>query len=112
MVYRKDDLIEDTIAAMNKLTVHSYIAKSQANYFKHRKAELEMYEAIVLADFAENYEFVIQDEIQSCHWCKQQCTIHPIAVYICDSDSKKVEQLSLCFISEDLKGHSTRILKN
>ena len=41
MVYRKDDLIEDTIAAMNKLTAHSYIAKLQANYLKHRKAELE-----------------------------------------------------------------------
>ena len=106
MVYRKDDLIEDTIAAMNKLAAHSYIAKSQANYLKHRKAKLEPHEAIVLADFAENYEFVIQNEIQSYHWCKQQCTIHPIAVYICDSDSRKVEQLSICFISEDLS-HDT-----
>ena len=58
-------------------------------------------------DFAENYEFVIQNEIQSYHCCKQQCTIHPISVYICDSDSRKVEQLSsLCFISEDLS-HDT-----
>ena len=102
MVYGKDDLIEDTITAMNKLTAHSCIAKSQANYLIHHKAELEPHEAIVLVDCAENYEFVIQNEIQSYHWCQQQCTIHPIAVYICDSDSRKVEQLSLCFISEDL----------
>ena len=80
---------------MNKLTAHSYIAKSQANYLKHREAELQPHKAIVLADFAENYEFVIQNEIQSYHWCKQQCTIHPIAVHICNSDSRKVEQLSL-----------------
>ena len=65
MVYGKDDLIEDTITAMNKLTAHSCIAKSQANYLIHRKAELEPHEVIVLVDFAENYEFVIQNEILS-----------------------------------------------
>ena len=107
MVYSKHDLIEDTITAMNKLTAHSYIAKSQASYLKHCEAELELHEEIVLADFAENYEFVIQNEIQSYHWCKQQCTIHPISVYICDSDSRKVEQYSLCFISEDLSPNTS-----
>ena len=41
VVCGKDDLIKDTVTAMNKLTAHSCIAKSQANYLKHRKAELE-----------------------------------------------------------------------
>jgi hypothetical protein len=31
--------------------------------------------ALVLGDFAENYTF---DEIQSFHWCKLYCTLHPV----------------------------------
>jgi len=65
MIYTKDELVEDTVIAINKLAAHSYIAKSQSNYLKLHKPTLVLHEAIILADFAENYEFVIQNEIQS-----------------------------------------------
>ncbi len=32
----------------------------------------------MLADFAENFKFVIQDKIQSYHWSQHQCMLHPI----------------------------------
>jgi hypothetical protein len=33
-------------------------------------------------DFAENYGFILQDEIQSYHWSDNGCTIHPVVLYI------------------------------
>ena len=59
------DLLVDTIS---KLTVYSFIAKSQARYIKNRKDNMSETSCIVLLDFAENYQFVVQDEIQGFHW--------------------------------------------
>ena len=61
-------------------------------------------ECLILADFAENYHFIIQDEIQSCHWSKESCTLHPICIYILCNGT--IQPLSLCFISDDLE-HDT-----
>ena len=58
--------------AINKLTAHSYIAKCQVRYLKQQKENLAKDCCIVLGDFAENFTFVIQDEIQSYHCCKRQ----------------------------------------
>ena len=68
---------------MKKLEITSnwFIAKSQVNYLKHPKEILSPDETIVLVDFADNYTFVVQDDIQSYHWCKKQCSIHPIVIY-------------------------------
>jgi hypothetical protein len=60
------------VQKLNTLTAHSYIAKVQAKYLKKCKEELKEIEVIVLGDFAENYKFVIQDEIQGFHWNKQR----------------------------------------
>ena len=49
---------------------HSYLAKCQAQYLNDKKQSLRSEEAIVLGDFAENYQFHIQDEIQSYCWSK------------------------------------------
>ena len=50
--------------------------------------------------FAENYPFVVQDEIQGMHWNNSQCSLHPIVVYYRDGDVTKSH--SICFISDDL----------
>jgi len=52
---------------------HYFTAKAQAAYLKQWKETLESDECVILADFAENYQFIIQDEIQSCHWSKELC---------------------------------------
>ena len=44
-------------------------------YLKHKKEDLAMNEAIALGDFAENYQFIMQDEIQNYHWSKTSCTL-------------------------------------
>ena len=44
---------------------------------KKRKEELCTSIALILGDFAENYKFVVQDEVQSFHWNSLQCTVYP-----------------------------------
>ena len=91
---------EILINSINKLTRHSYLAKAQARYVKSKKESLDAKEVMALGDFAENYQYLIQDEIQSFHWSKEYCTLHPLVIYYKDGDGS-LQQYSLCFISDD-----------
>ena len=53
-----------------------------------KKESLLPNKAIVLGDFTENYQFIVQDEFQSFHWSKEYCTLHPVLVYFLDDDDK------------------------
>ena len=75
------EFIEKLAEKLNNTTSHSYIVRSQAAYLKKLKEDLPTDEVIVLGDFAENYKFIVQDEIQGYHWNEQQCTLHPIVIY-------------------------------
>ncbi|XP_065684929.1 uncharacterized protein LOC136097009 [Hydra vulgaris] len=94
-----NEFIELLCEKLDNITSHSFIAKSQSSYLKHLKETISIDEAIVLADFAENYTFVVQDEIQSYHWSKSQCSLHPVVIYY---NKVKLEISSLCVISDDL----------
>ena len=98
------EFISLLIEKLQALTTHSFIATSQAKYLKKVKEELREDKVIVLGDFAENYKFIIQDEIQGFHWNKQSCTLHPIVIY--HIKDNKLTERCLCFISDDLN-HDT-----
>lgn len=72
------------IESIEKLTSHSYISRAQTSYLQKRKDNLDNNSAIVLLDFAENYSFVVQDEVQAFHWNNVQATLHPIVIYYRD----------------------------
>ena len=55
---------------------------------------------IVLEDFGENCQFLVQEEIQSYQWSKEYCTLHLLVIYFIDGDGN-IEHNSLCFISDD-----------
>ena len=59
-----------------------------------------------LGDFSENYEFLVQDEIQSYHWSKDSCTLHPIVVYFKTPGEQEIQHKSFCFMSDD-RNHDT-----
>lgn len=99
-----EEYIDILIEAIDALTPHSYIAKCQAKYLKNRKEDLPQDCLIVLGDFAENYTFVVQDEVESFHWSKQHCTLHPIVLYY--KENGKLLQKSFCILSHDLE-HDT-----
>ena len=103
------DFFEFLANLIDKLTIHSYISKCQARYLKQLKNDLNQKQnvCIVLADFSENYTMTVQDEIQSFHFNKPQCTIHPLVVYLPSPDqSSSYIQQSLAFFSDDLN-HDT-----
>ena len=52
---------------------------------------------LVLDDFAENCQFLIQDEIQSYHWSKEYCMLHPVVDYFKD-DTDSLWHISIYFI--------------
>ena len=95
------------IECIEELTAHShsYISKCQTKYLENLKENLSDNECIVLGDFAENYEYIVQDEIQSYHWCKNGCTLHPVAIYYRsqgDLEHKgNLEHKSFCYMSDD-----------
>lgn len=78
----------------------------QSKFLKDRKNNLTETEIIVLADFAENYSFVMQDETQGHHWLNRQATVHPFVFYFKYED--KINSHSICIINEHLK-HDTSI---
>ena len=75
-------------------------AKAQAKYLKKLKKDLKEDEVIVLGDFAENYKFIVQDEIQGFHWNQTQCTLHPIMIYY--KQGNDLFSYSICYISDDI----------
>ena len=91
------------ISAVNAITKHSFLAKCQANFLIAKKESLNMNEMIVHGDIAENYQSLVQDEIQSYHWSKEYCTLHPLIAYFIDGDGN-IQYNSLCIVGKG--GHS------
>ena len=58
---------------------------------------------IIYGDFAENFSFIVQDEIQAYHWNNQQCSLHPIVLYYRKENESDLVLASVCFTSDDLK---------
>ena len=98
------EFVESLVDKMNDLTGHSYLARSQAQVLKRCTEELAADEVIILVDFAENFKFMFQDEVQSYHWTQQSCTLSPVVVYF--KKDGLLASSSLCFISHYLN-HNT-----
>jgi len=93
------DYINLVVSQLQKLTAHSYIAKCQTLHLNKRKEEIDTSVALILGNFAENYKFVVQDEVKSFHWKNLQCTLHPVVVYY--KADGKLMHTSFCVISDD-----------
>ena len=59
----------------------------------------------MIADFSENYSFILQDEAQGFHWNNSQATIHPFVVYYAELPGK-LQHLSFVVVSDCLN-HDT-----
>ena len=58
-------------------------------------------DCLVTLDFAENYTFESQDEVQGAHWTNNQATVHPIVIYY--KENEELISKSFCIISDSLK---------
>jgi len=91
------------LESLIKLLKHDFIAKQQSIFLKNLKTP-QMDYFIVIADFAENYSFVLQDAAQGFHWTNTQATIHPFVIYYPSANS--VLHKSFVVISDHFK-HDT-----
>ena len=80
IVKNPDDFLEELTDNLYKLTKHHYVSKSQTCFLKHLKENLKLNECIM--DFAENFSFIIQDEVQSSYFSKNQATLYPFVIYV------------------------------
>ena len=96
-----NEYVNIVIEQLHILTAHSYILKCQLRYLKKLKSEIDSSTVLVLGDFAENYQFVIQDEVQWFYWSNSQSTLHPVVTSYQENDEMK--NISYCVISDDRK---------
>jgi len=54
-----EDFVDLLCEKTDKLTAHSFIAKGQGAFLKKQKEELQDESAIIICDFAENFEFSV-----------------------------------------------------
>lgn len=74
---------------------HMYVTNQQSGYLKYVRKNLKTNEALILMDFAENYKYVVQDDIQARYWNQTAVTLHPVVIYI--NDGIQVNNINLCF---------------
>jgi hypothetical protein len=104
------DYASTTIPAFIK---HQHNARWQDAQFKESLAKLQPGEIMSLIDYAENYSFKGQDEVQSIHWYNFQITILVHIMYSVnpafdarDPKSKRLHTAYYYYISDDPKHDS------
>ena len=66
------EFVESFCEQLKSLLTHSFIAKQQSLFQMESKSYLQPGVFQVMADFSENYSFVLQDEAQGNHWNNKQ----------------------------------------
>lgn len=92
------EFIDSFCKQLRDLIPHAFIATRQASFLNDTKQALKEGEYVVLGDFAENYTFVTQNEIQSAYFNRPQCTLHPFVIYY--RKGEEIDHKSLLVISE------------
>lgn len=95
-----DSFCDSFVESISKVLHHDYTARKQADFFRDVKDKLKIGEVLVVADFSENYSFVLQDSVQGVHWNNTQCTVHPFACYYIDK--RDVRPLNFIVLSDSL----------
>ena len=108
IVKSSEDFVESLIQMLQNYMKHNFITKMQSSAYKMAKEDLKEGQMIVVCDFAENYSFVVQDEIQSFHWNNSMVTLHPFVGYYKDEDILKhanFVSISECNIHDSVSVH-------
>ena len=87
--------------------MHFNISKCQSTYLKKLKSEIDSSTVLFLGDFAENCQFVIQDEALGFHWNNSQCTLHPVVT--CYQENNELKNISYCVTSDNRKHNVTLV---
>ncbi|KAJ8050292.1 hypothetical protein HOLleu_03436 [Holothuria leucospilota] len=97
---------------MEKFPCHLFQAKwQQGQYYSLCKNPPEK-SVVIVMDFAENYSYAMQHEVQSSHWYIAQVTLHPmVAHYQCECDQTSPVREAIHIITDDMKHDSHAVYK-
>ncbi|CAF1541986.1 unnamed protein product [Adineta ricciae] len=72
-------IIDELNSRWSSFITHTYITRKQPHYIKSIKlnSSLTTY-SVVHVDFAENFTFVAQNEVQSAYWSQKQATVYTV----------------------------------
>lgn len=99
-----EEFIDTFHAGLQTLKKHDFIAKEQSNFCSDRKGSLKAGDILAIANFAENYSFILQDAAQGFHWNNNQATLHPFICYY--RNRIDLEHINFVIVSDCLK-HDT-----
>ena len=102
-----DIFINKFVEQIVEFQSHDFVTKKQTEAYKSCKANLKQNECLVVLDFAENYSFCVQDEIQSFHWSNESLTLMPLVAYYKNKENELCH-VSYVMISESLT-HNTGV---
>ena len=94
---------------LSKFIKHNFVYRWQAEQFKECLHTFPEDVVVSVVDFAENYTFKEQDEIQSMHWFSSQVTIFVHITYVRIAGS--VQKYYHFYISDD-KSHDTLFVQH
>lgn len=94
---RQEEYFESLVEKLEILKRHHCISQIQDESFTETKKALLKLNG-VLDDLAENFTYVVQDEIQGYHWVNDQSTMHPFVLYF-KNDDVKITNKSICILS-------------
>ena len=98
------DLCNSTI---EKFLPHSFVARHQFLHFETTKDNLDRDEVLILSDFAQNYSFITQNEVQSAYWkTKEQSSLIPFVVFYRAENTDQILHRSIMVVTSDLKHDS------
>ncbi|CAF4947457.1 unnamed protein product [Pieris macdunnoughi] len=108
LIQESDKTMRESIP---KFLQHDFIARQQAEFFQTTKKNLEVGQVLVVADFSENYSFLLQNSVQGAYWNNSQATIHPFACYYrsIDENVDNIVPLNLIIISDNLTHNTTAV---
>jgi hypothetical protein len=77
-VSARHEVLQNLVDMIPKLAEHHFLLKQQNQFFKQLKVSVKQEDSVIVhMDFAENYDFRVQDEVQGYHWTNNQMTLHP-----------------------------------
>jgi hypothetical protein len=87
ITHSTEEFLDTFFEKLQVLLCHSFTAIQQSTFQNELKLALTTNEYRVVCDFAENYSFVAQDEVQPFHWNNASDTIHPYGIYFKNADN-------------------------
>ncbi|KAJ8666886.1 hypothetical protein QAD02_008548 [Eretmocerus hayati] len=80
-VVPSEDSVQELEKALIKLKPYSFLAKEQGAFLNKLKVTLTISKFLLILDFAENYQFVVQVAAQSFHSNNDPCTPVTVVIY-------------------------------